>query len=113
MSKNEPQESIFRVVFVQQGDVVEICCRFIYQSDLHGFVEIEEFLFGERSQLVLDPGEEKLKATFADVKRSFIPLHSILRIDEIGKEGRPAVTPAGGSNISVFPGSVIPPRPEN
>lgn len=113
MSNNESSEPVYRVVFVQQGEVFEIYARYIFQSELYGFVEIEELLFGERSQLVLDPGAEKLKATFADVKRSFIPLHTILRIDEVNREGKPAVSRANGSNISVFPGGMIPPRPEN
>jgi hypothetical protein len=113
MSKNEVSEPSFRVVFMQQGEVYEIYARYLYQSDLYGFIEVEELLFGERSQLVVDPGEEKLKATFVDVKRSFIPLHTILRIDEVNKEGKPAVTRSTGSNVSFLPGAGLPPCPDN
>ena len=61
--------------------------RQIFQSDMWGFIEVEEFVFGERSQLVVDPSEEKLKNEFKGVKRSYIPMHSIIRIDEVEKQG--------------------------
>ncbi|MDO6682247.1 MULTISPECIES: DUF1820 family protein [unclassified Oceanobacter] len=105
MNSKEIAEPVYRVVFLQQAEVFEIYARYIYPSDLYGFVEIEQLLFGERSQVVVDPGEERLKNTFADVKRTFIPMHAVIRIDEVSKEGTPTVTKTDGTtNISVFPG---------
>ena len=53
---------------------------------------------------IVDPAEEKLKNEFADIKRSFIPMQSIVRIDEVEKEGACKVTEApSGSNIRAFP----------
>ena len=60
-------------------------------------------MFGERSQMIVDPAEEKLKNEFADVKRSFIPMQSIIRIDEVEKEGAGKITEAKGGNVSPFP----------
>ena len=40
-----------------------------------------------RSSVVVDPSEEKLKTEFNSVKRCFIPMHSIVRIDEVEKQG--------------------------
>ena len=95
---------IYKVIFFNQSQVYEVYASQIYQSDLYGFIEIEELLFGEKNQLIVDPGEEKLKSEFATVKRSFIPLHSIIRIDEVERQGTPKVSEsAGGSNISLFP----------
>ena len=68
MSKSE--NPIFKVIFVNQGQVFEMYAKAIYQSDLWGFLEIEEFVFGERTQVVVDPSEEKLKAQFEGVIRS-------------------------------------------
>ncbi|MAY13971.1 MULTISPECIES: DUF1820 family protein [Oceanospirillaceae] len=113
MSSKDKQEPTYRIVYQQQGDVVEIYARYIYQSDLHGFIEVEQLLFGERSSLVVDPDAEKLKATFADVKRTFIPMHSIVRIDEVEKEGSPKISKGEGSNISHFPTRFLPPRDED
>ena len=71
---------VFRVIFQNQGEVFEIYARQIFQSELWGFIEVEEFLFGERSQLLVDPSEEKLKNTFDGVKRTYVPLTSIIRM---------------------------------
>src|SRR5690606_39826790 len=69
MSKREAP--IFKVIFLNQGQVYEMYAKQIFQSDLWGFLEIEEFVFGERTQVVVDPSEEKLKAQFEGVLRSF------------------------------------------
>jgi hypothetical protein len=80
-------DPIYKVIFVNQNQVFELYAKQIYQSDLYGFIEVEEYLFGERSGILVDPAEEKLKTEFAGVKRSYIPMHSIVRIDEVEKEG--------------------------
>ena len=59
----------------------------VSQSDLWGFVEIGEIIFGERTAVLVDPGEERLKAEFANTKRTYVPMHAIIRIDEVEKEG--------------------------
>ncbi len=94
---------IFKVIFYNQGQIYELYARNIYQSDLYGFIEIEEFIFGERSQMLVDPSEEKLKAEFDNVKRSYLPMHSIVRIDEVAKEGIVKISEAKGGSISPFP----------
>ena len=58
------QQPTYKVIFYNQGQIFEIYARQIYQSDLYGFIEIEEVLFGERSQMLVDPSEEKLKSEF-------------------------------------------------
>lgn len=97
---------IYKVIFHNLNQVYEVYARTIYQSEMYGFVELEEFLFGERAKLVVDPGEEKLKAEFTGVKRSFIPMHNIIRIDEVDQEGVVKVTDIKGATVSQFPYSV-------
>jgi hypothetical protein len=99
---------IYRVIFLNQGQIYEIYAANIYQGELYGFIEVEEFLFGERAQIVVDPSEERLKGEFAGVQRSFIPMHAIIRIDEVEKEGVAKVTEAG-SNVTAFPMPFPPP----
>ena len=100
-------EPIYRITFFNQGQVYEIYARHVFQSDLWGFIEVEEFMFGERSQMIVDPAEEKLKNEFAGIKRSFIPMQSIVRIDEVEKEGTGKITEASanasGGNVRPFP----------
>ncbi|MGB3622049.1 DUF1820 family protein [Ketobacter sp. MCCC 1A13808] len=105
-------EPIYRVVFLNQGEIYEIYVKNVYQSDLYGFLEIEGFLFGERNQVVVDPSEERLKAQFSEVARSYIPMHSIIRVDEVEKEGVGKITEVkGGGNVTPFP--TFPYGPDN
>jgi len=102
---------IYKVIFVNQGQVFEIFARQIYQSDLYGFIELEELVFGERSQMLVDPSEERLKAEFEGVNRSYIPMHAIVRIDEVAKEGVGKISEAkGGGTVSLFPSPAFTPK---
>lgn len=105
-----PREPIYKVIFYNQGQIFEVYARQIYQSDLYGFIEIEEMVFGERAQLVVDPSEERLKAEFDGVNRSYIPMHAIVRIDEVAKEGVGKISEAKGSNIANFPMPAFTPK---
>ena len=78
---------IYKVVFYNQEQVYEIYVKHIFQGDMYGFVIVEDFVFGEKSSIVVDPSEEKLKAEFEGVNRSFIPMHEIIRIDQVKKRG--------------------------
>lgn len=98
---NSKNREIFKITFLNKGQVYEVYAEQVYQSDLWGFIEIEDFVFGERSQMVVDPTEEKLKAEFNGVKRSFIPLQAIIRIDQVEKEGVAKIS--NGENIAPFP----------
>ncbi len=92
---------IYKITFLNKGKIYEIFVRQVYQSDLYGFIEVEDFVFDERSQVVVDPSEEKLKSEFSGVKRSFIPMQAIFRIDEVEKGGVNKIS--NGDNITPFP----------
>jgi len=104
---------VYKVIFLNQSQVYEVFCTAIYQSEMYGFIEIEEFVFGERSQLLVDPAEEKLKNEFAGVKRSYIPMHAIIRIDEVEKEGTVKISEvkSGSDKVTPFPFSSFAPKP--
>jgi hypothetical protein len=70
---------------------------------MFGFIEVEELVFGERTTVVLDPSEERIKTEFEGVKRSYLPLHSVLRIDEVLKQGVSKISTYEGSNVAQFP----------
>lgn len=100
------KEPIYKITFINKGQIYEVFAKQVYTSDLYGFVEIEDYLFGEKTQVVVDPSEEKLKAEFHDVKRSFIPMQAIIRIDEVEKEGVSKIE--NGDNIAPFPTLISP-----
>jgi len=105
------KKSIFRVVFHSQGNVYELYAREVSQGAMYAFVEVGDIIFGERSKLVVDPSEEKLKSEFSEVKRTYIPLHAIIRIDEVEKEGAGKITELSskGDNVTQFPGPIYTP----
>lgn len=99
---------IFKVMFVNQGKVYEIYARSVSHGGLFGFIEVEELVFGERSTVVVDPGEEKIKSEFEGVKRTYLPLHSVLRVDEVRKQGVSKISNFEGGNVAQFPVPVFP-----
>jgi hypothetical protein len=97
-------------MFVNQGKVYEVYARKVSQGRLFGFIEVEELVFGERSSVVLDPGEERIKNEFTGVKCTMLPMHSILRIDEVKKQGvSKIIALEGGGNVAQFPMSMYQP----
>ncbi len=97
-----PKEQLFKVVFMNQGQVYEIYARQVDQGAMFGFIAVEELVFGERTTVVVDPSEEKIKSEFANVKRTYLPMHSIIRIDEVDKEGKSKISKLEG-NVAQFP----------
>lgn len=81
------KKQIFKISFTNQGKVYEIYARRVTSSEIYGFVEVEEILFGEKTTLVVDPTEEQLKLEFSGVSRTHIPFHAVIRIDEVEREG--------------------------
>ncbi|NNE48185.1 MAG: DUF1820 family protein [Rhodothermales bacterium] len=99
MSKSQ----LFRVVFMSQGQVYEVYARSVGHGELFGFVEVEELVFGERTTIVVDPSEEKIKSEFENVRRTYLPMHSIIRIDEVDKQGPSKISKLEGGNVAQFP----------
>jgi len=100
---------IFKIMFVNQGKVYEVYARKVGQGRLFGFIEVEDLTFGERSKVLLDPAEERIKSEFEGVKCTMLPMHSILRIDEVKKQGVSKITTLEGGNIAQFPMGIYQP----
>jgi hypothetical protein len=96
------KQNLFRVVFMSQGQVYEIYAREVGHGAMFGFIEVEQLIFGERTSLVVDPSEEKIKSEFENVKRTYLPMHSIIRIDEVDKQGTSKISKLEG-NVTQFP----------
>ncbi|MFZ5534331.1 MAG: DUF1820 family protein [Pseudomonadota bacterium] len=97
-------DKLFRVSFINQGKVYEVYARSVTQDFLFGFVTLEDLVFGTQTDLVIDPSEERLKAEFAGVGRSHVPLHALIRVDEVEQLGSARITPLEG-NVTPFPGT--------
>ena len=103
-------QALYKVMFLNQGKVYEIYAKSVNHGRLFGFIEVEKLVFGARSSVVVDPSEERIQAEFGGVKRTFLPMHSILRIDEVDKQGVSKVSNAEGSNVAQFPVPIYAPH---
>lgn len=111
MAEEKAKKRVYRVMFLNQGKVFEIYARSVSQGGLFGFVEVEEILFGERSSVVVDPSEEALKHEFDGVRRTYLPMHAVLRIDEVDKEGTGRIRKSDDEPAKVTPFPMPAPPP--
>lgn len=81
------EKNIYKVIFFHKEDMIELYVKSVYQGDMYGFIIVEDFLFGEKSAIVVDPSEDRLRTEFEGVTRSFIPMHEIVRIDQVERRG--------------------------
>ena len=103
MKKN----SVYKIIFIQLGEIYEVFAKQIYQSDMYGFIEVEDYIFNKDKQLVVDPAAEKLKNEFNKVERSYIPINAIIRIDEVIGSGE-ATIKENKDSVTPFPLNIQP-----
>jgi len=96
---------IFRISFLNNGKVYQLHAQQVAQGELYGFIEVRELLFGEHTSVVIDPAEERLKGEFEGVQRLLLPMHTVIRIEEVEKHGQNKILDIDGtlSNITPFP----------
>ncbi|MCE5245795.1 MAG: DUF1820 family protein [Candidatus Polarisedimenticolia bacterium] len=99
------KKTLYRIAFHNQGQVYELYARSVSPAALLGFVEIEDIVFGQKTTAIVDPGEERLQREFEGVKRFFVPMHAVVRIDEVDKQGTSRITEVAGKggNVAPFP----------
>ena len=52
---------IYRITFLNKGKVYEVFAKQVYQSELDGFIEEEDNIFDERSQVVAAVGRDPVQ----------------------------------------------------
>lgn len=82
MAAKKRESTYYKVTFTNESELYQICARELSTSDLYGLIEIGDFIFPS-SRLVYNPGEERLRKEFEGIRRTWIPYHAIVRIDEI------------------------------
>lgn len=106
MSTKKP---LFRIQFISNGERYELFVREVCQGNMFGFIEIGDFVWDSHTSLVLDPSHEKLKAEFSGVLRTYVPMHSVLRIDEVNKQGASKITQLS-DKVMAFPTPIYTPK---
>ena len=108
-------ETLYKVLFYNEQKVFEVYVKDVFFFFLYGIVVLEGFIFGERNTVVVDPAEEKLKTAFEGVTSTVVPMHSIIRIDVVEKQGVSKIKEAGSGsgNVAQFPSPIYTPsKPE-
>ena len=82
MAARSRDKTYYRVSFTSDNELYQVCARHVSASDLYGLIEIGDFIF-PASKLVYNPGEERLRREFEGIRRTWLPYHAIVRIDEI------------------------------
>ncbi len=101
----------YRIIFQSASKVYELYARSVSQSDMYAFLEVRDLVFGEQSKLVVNPGEEQLRTQFEGVNCTYIPIHSVVRVDEVEKEGfAKVVSSLEKGTVSNFPIPFTPPE---
>ena len=98
--------NLYKIQFLANKKIYELYVKKINTHEMVGFVVLEDFVFGEKTDIVIDPNEDKLRSEFQDVKRSFIPFHHVLRIDEVKSHGQSKIKKYDGkeqSSVMPFP----------
>lgn len=103
MTFNVDNKPIYKIIFCTQNKICELYAHSIHQGALFGFIEVENLIFGDKAALVVDPSEETLKAEFDEVSCTYIPMHTIIRIDKVNKKGSAKIT-----NVSKEDGNIMP-----
>jgi hypothetical protein len=104
------KKSTFRIQFHNHNKIYELYAHQVSQSQMGGFIEVGEIIFGEHSKLLIDPAEEKLKHEFGNVKQTYIPHFSVIRIDEVERSGKNRILDNDGSSVTNFPGQAKMPQ---
>ena len=97
-------EPLYKVAFLNQGKVYELYCRGVSTSGLWGFVEVSDLVFDERDAVVVDPTEERMREEFADVEVLHLPMHSVLRVEQVRQRGKSVIRDReSGEKVTPFP----------
>ena len=102
------KQPIYRVRFINESKIFEVYAKNVNQGELFGFIEISGLEWGRKSDLIVDPTEQDLKNEFAGVKRIHVPMHAVVRIDEVEKSAAGKIIPLKSSEDGASPASTIP-----
>lgn len=106
MSKNH----LYKLAFHQNNRIYELYCKQVVSSHLYGFIEAKDLVFDTDAGVVVDPTEERLREEFANVEVLHLPMHSVVRVEQVSKRGQCAIRDSeGGNKITPFP---VPQQPK-
>ena len=77
---------LFKVVFLQHDELHEVYARSVSESSMMHFIEVEALVLdapvSSQSGSLPPSSEARLRSTYADVQRIYLPIQTVLRIEE-------------------------------
>ena len=100
---------LYKVTFSNAGKIYELYARDVASSGLWGFIEVGELVW-EAEGVVIDPTEERLRDEFGATRRLHLPMHAVIKIEEVERKGQLAIrdSQTGDRIVTPFP---MPRRP--
>jgi hypothetical protein len=78
------KKKLFKVQFLHnQKEIKTIYANKINPSSFLGLIEVSDIVFIDSSEILINPDDEKIRKEFKDVERTFLPINTIIRIDEV------------------------------
>ena len=81
-----PDKFLYKIIYYDIDKIHEIYAKTINDANMYGFVEVGEIVF-EKNSIIIDPAEDRLKDMFKNIKTTYIPQQSIIRIDYVSRKG--------------------------
>ncbi len=78
---------MYKIVFLNKGQVYELFAESVESSHLVGFVTASKLLFDAEPGVVIDPTEERMRNEFRDTEQLLLPMQSVIRIEKVKKRG--------------------------
>lgn len=100
-----PVRPLYKVTFLNAGKIYELYARSVQSSALWGFTEIGDLVWDSGESMVIDPTEEKLRDEFGNTRRLHLPMHSVVRVEEVERKGQLAIrdSQSGDRIVTPFP----------
>ncbi len=99
------KSTLYKITFLSAGTSIELYASEVSTSGLWGFVEVGGLVFeASGDNLVIDPTEERLREEFGNTRRLHLPMHSVVRVEEVDKRGVCRITDtATGAKVVTLP----------
>lgn len=94
---------LYKVTFLNAGKVYELYARRVGASSLWGFTEVADLVFDVGDGVVVDPTEERLRDEFADTRVLHLPMHAVVRVEEVERRGTSSIRDAATGDRVVTP----------
>lgn len=81
------KKTVYKIQFIdEKKESTTIHASNVNPSSFLGLIEVSDIIFMGSSNILIDPDDERVRKEFKDVERTFLPINTILRIDEIKLE---------------------------